>query len=144
MSCMSIISTICPVSFTADCTTKFIVLTLENLPKTLCYVPVDNSTSFNLYYIVNHQTCTSPTIKYNITIRNDLSYTLNVYGKEKHQSTLEGKDGLIRLTQQILEQKVCIGNDDTFFIELAKNREGKFNDRAGIDITQYFFNHANN
>lgn len=83
----------------------------------------------------------TPIIKYSITIRQDFSWFLGVFGNtlmpqscpvlRYTPDTLDSVDRVLQFISVIESSKICRGNSEEKFMELAKRRIGVFKNHSG-------------
>ncbi len=70
-------------------------------------------------------------MKYTLVIKEDRSYLLCIFGKltpHTYHVPLESKESV---AVELANQTLCIGNNETSFVEMAETKGGKFTDRTG-------------
>ena len=78
---------------------------------------------------------------YTINIKSDLSYEIDALGHNDEPSRrpeLTNKDYIISLLNHITQLKVCPGNPDEKYIEMAEERKGVFYNQQGWTQLHYF------
>lgn len=93
-----------------------------------------------------------PVLRYSVSIQGDFTWTLGVFGRivdPKLCHTLSGLPQLINSADRAVQFlswtencKVCVGNSDPKFMEVAERREGSFKDFNGKSIFIKFVIHC--
>ena len=81
-----------------------------------------------------------PTLRYSITIQKDFTWLLSAFGRNVTRSchallstpdVLDSVDKVVQFLFTVQHCKVCEGNSDEKFLEVAKRRDGIFKDQSG-------------
>lgn len=82
-----------------------------------------------------------PVLRLSITIREDFSWAFGVFGQvvdpqlcralSNTSSFLDCTEKVLQFMSLVEQCKVCIGNNDDKFMEVAKRRDGTFKDHSG-------------
>ena len=86
-------------------------------------------------------TTLAPTLRHSITIRSNFTWLLSVHGKNispqscrvlaASPSLLNSVDRVVQLISLIEQSRICEGNSESKFLDVAKRRDGVFKDQSG-------------
>ena len=99
------------------------------------YRSIVGSQTGNLVLCYLQHDTTNPTILFTSTVYPNLTYNIKAFNHQNislpKKCNIANADQLVDLLQYIKRLHICPGNNDSRYLQLAENREGKFEDRNG-------------
>lgn len=82
-----------------------------------------------------------PTVRYSITIRENFTWLLSVHGNNVSPLSCHALAGfpdnldsvakVMQITSVVQHSRICVGNSDSRFLDVARRRDGVFKDHSG-------------